>query len=58
MEMKTLEFSQLVFILVLVQYVIFMLLAHTFEMVMYVLCHCVLELCDLLFDFDFTAGYT
>lgn len=25
---------------------------------MYSLCHCMLEICDLLFDFDFTGGYS
>ena len=25
---------------------------------MYILCHCMLEVCDLLFHFDFTGGYS
>ena len=27
-------------------------------MLMYILCHCILEECDLLFGFDFTGGYS
>ena len=51
--MQNLEFSLLVFILVLVQYFLTVL---SFGMVMYILCNYVLEACDLLY-FDFTGYY-
>lgn len=52
-EMLSLEFASLVFGLVLVQYFLIMIL---FAMVMYILCHCMLETCDLLFDSVFIGG--
>jgi hypothetical protein len=40
---------QLVFILALIWYFLTMSSFLPFEMVMYILCHCMLEVCDLLF---------
>ena len=53
MKMQSLEFAQLVFSLALVQYVLTILPSLCFRMKMYILCHYMLEVCDLLFDFDF-----
>lgn len=44
------------FHLSLAQDILTMLHFLPFEMVTYVLCHCMLELCDLLFDFDLARG--
>ena len=57
MEMQSLEFAQLVFSLALVQYF------HSAPFPMFwngnvYLCHYLLEVCDLLFDFDFTGDYS
>ena len=49
MEMQSLEFAQLVFGLVLVQYFLTMIHFLHFEMVVCLQCHCMLEGCDLLF---------
>lgn len=49
---QNLEFALLVFSLALVQYFLTMLLLG---MVMYILNHYMMELCDLLFYFDFTG---
>ena len=51
MEMQGLEFAQLVFSLALIQYFLTMLPFLHFEMVMYILCHCMLQVCDLFFLF-------
>ena len=51
-EIQSLEFSQLVFGLALVQYFLTML---PFGIVMHTLCH-VSEGCDLIFCFDFTGN--
>jgi len=48
MEMQSLKFAQLLYSLALVQYFLKKL---PFGMVMYILCHYILEVCDLLFDF-------
>lgn len=48
MEMQSMEFAQLVFSLVLIQYFLTVLL---FGMVMYILCHYMLEVCNFLFWF-------
>ena len=58
MEMESLEFAQLVCSLALVQYFLTMLPSLHFGMVMYILCHYMLEVCDLLFDLDFHRGIT
>ena len=50
MEMQNLELSLLILGLALVQYFLIMLLFLWFRMVMYILCCCMLEVCDLLFD--------
>lgn len=49
------EFAQLVFGLALVQYFLTVFPFLPFGMVMDILCHCRLEVCDLLFHFDFTG---
>jgi hypothetical protein len=49
METQSLEFSQLVFSLALVQYFFTMLPSLSFGTVMYILCHYMLEVCDLFF---------
>ena len=54
-EMQNLESVQLVFRLASVHY---FLNIPFYGMVMYIPCHCVVEGCDLLFDFDFTVGYS
>ena len=58
MEMQSLEFALIVLGLALVQYFLTMLPSLCFRMVMYILCHYMLEVCDLLFDFDFTGNYS
>ena len=50
LEMQSFEFAQLVFSLALVQYFLIIL---PFGMTVYILSHYMLEVCDLLFDFDF-----
>ena len=52
MEMQSLEFAQLVFDIILVQYFFTMLPSIHFGIVIYILCHDMLEVCDLLFGFD------
>ena len=47
MEMQSMEFAQLGFGLALVQYFLTVLPFIYFEMVMYILCHYILEVCDL-----------
>lgn len=49
MEMQSLKFSPLLFGFDLVQYFFIMLSFLHFGMVMYILCHCILEVCNLLF---------
>lgn len=41
------ELALLVFGLALVHYAL-----SSFEMVIYILCHCMMEVCDVPFDFD------
>ena len=53
LETQSLEFAQMVFGLPLVQYFLSMLPSLHFGMVLYILCHYMLEVCDLLFYFDF-----
>lgn len=57
MEIKNLEISQLVFGLALIHYFLTMLPFLCFGMIMYILCHYMLEVCDLLLGFEFTGGY-
>lgn len=47
----------LVFTFALVQYFLAILPFLHFGMVMYILCHYMLEVFDMLFDFDFTGYY-
>lgn len=54
MEMQNFEFALLTFGLALVQCFHTML---PFGMVIYILCHCMLEVCYGLFYFDFTSAY-
>ena len=56
MEMLSLEFDQLVFGLSLVQCFLTMFPSLWFGLVMHFLCHYMLEVCDLFFDFDFYRG--
>lgn len=51
MEMQSLEFVQLIFSLTLVQYFLTMPPSLCFGMVMNILCHYMLEVCDLYFGF-------
>jgi hypothetical protein len=53
MEIQSLNFDQMVFGLPLVQYFFTIL---TFRIVMHTMCHCMLEVCDLLFHFGFYRG--
>ena len=48
-EMQSWESAQLVFALALVQYLLTVLSSLQFGMVMDILCHCILEVCDLFF---------
>ena len=58
MEMHSLKFAQLFFILLLIQYFLIKFCSLHFRMVTYIiLCHCVLEVCDLLLLFGFIGGY-
>lgn len=45
------EFSPLLFSRALVQYLLIMSLFIPFGIIMYILCHCMLEVCNLLFEF-------
>ena len=56
MDMQSLNFVHLSFGLTLVQYFLTMLRSLCFGMVVHILCQCVLEVCDLLYDFDFYRG--
>lgn len=58
MEMQSLEFVQLVFGLVVVQYFLTVFPSLCFGMAMYILCHYMLEVCALLFDCNFTGDYS
>ena len=58
MEVQSLEFAQLVFSLALAQYFLTMLPYLDFGMVMYILCHYILEVYDVLFDFDLTGDHS
>ena len=54
-EMQNLEFALLVFCLALVQH--FLITSFfPFGMMICILCHCRLEVCDLLSDSDFTGS--
>jgi hypothetical protein len=54
-DMQSLEFAWLGLGLALVQYLLTMLFFLPFGVAMCILCHCMLEVCDLHFDFDFTG---
>ena len=54
MKMEHLEVVHLVLGLVLAQYFLMMPPFLSIGMVMYILCHYMLEVCDLLFTFDIT----
>ena len=58
MEMQSLEFVQLVFSLVLLQHFLTVLSFLPLGMVVYILCHYMLELYDLPFYFDFIGEYS
>jgi hypothetical protein len=51
MEMQNLKFALLGFGLALVQFFLTISLFLPSGMIMYILCHCMLEVCDLLFAF-------
>ena len=55
MEMQRLEFARVDFVLALAQSFFTMLPFFPFGMVMHILCHHTLGVCDLLFEFDFTG---
>jgi hypothetical protein len=55
MEMQSLEFAQMIVGLALVQYFLAFLPFLIFEMAMNILFHFMLEVCNLLFHFDFTG---
>ena len=56
-EMQNLGFSLPALGLDLIQYFLTVLPFLHFGMIMCILCHCMLKVCDLLFAFDFTGGY-
>ena len=60
MELPSLEYAQLVFSVDFFQCFLAIFPSLHFGMVMYILCHChyMLEVYDLLFDFDFYRGIT
>ena len=58
MEMQGLEFTQLVFCLVLLQYFLIILTSLHFGTVTYILCHYMLEVHDLFIYFDFIGNYS
>ena len=58
MKIQDLEFVLLAFSLELVLYFLTILPFLSFGMVLNILSHCMLEVCDLLFDFDFIEGYS
>lgn len=61
-EMQNVEFVWLCFDLALVQYfvTVFLSIFPHFGTVMYILCHCILAVCnyDLLLDLDIAEGYS
>ena len=57
-EVGNLEFLLLVFSLALVKCFLSVLHFLPFEMVVHVLCRCVLQACDLSFVFYFTGDYS
>lgn len=57
MKAQNLEFAMPVFSLALVEDFLPMQTLLPFGRVMYVLCYCTLEVCVLLFDFDFMGDY-
>ena len=54
MKMQNLEFAQLTLGLALVQHFLTMLPFLHFGIVTYILCHCILEVHNSLYNFDFT----
>ena len=56
MEMQSVEFAQLVFSPALAQNFLTGLPLLPFGTAMYTLCHCMLEVCDLLSYFGFKGG--
>lgn len=57
MEIQSLEFAWTVFCLALVQDFLTVLPSLCFGTVMYIPCCDMLEVCDLLFNFDFIGNY-
>ena len=57
MEIQSLEFAQIIFVLSLVQDSLPILAFLLVGMMMWILCHYILEVYDLLFDFVFTGKY-
>ena len=57
-EVPSLESAQLIFSLAFVQFLLTMLLLLHLGMVMYTLCHYMLEVCYVCFDFVFTEDYS
>jgi hypothetical protein len=61
-EKQPVAYAQMIFVLALVQYFLSLLLLLPFNMVIYILCHCMLEVCDLFFffffHFDFAGHYS
>jgi hypothetical protein len=57
-ELQNLELALLGFGLSLFHHLLTMHPYLPFEMVMYILCYCMLKVSDLLFCFDFTGGYS
>lgn len=51
--MHSLEFAHLLFSLAFIWYFIVILSSLDFGVAIYILCHYILEVCNLLFDFDF-----
>jgi hypothetical protein len=55
--MQNLEIALLAFIPALIQYFLTVPSLLPFGMVMFILRHYILEVCDLVFYFDFIGGY-
>ena len=51
-EIQNLEYAQIIFDLALVQYFLTVPLSLCLGMTIYILCHSMVEVCELLFDFD------
>ena len=58
MEMQKSEFALLILVLLWSSISSLCYISIPFGIGIYILCHCMLEVCDLLFYFDFTGAYS